>query len=196
MGERTSETSGGTRLHLTDDVPPPRQPATCSGLDLIAPRSQLTTCLYGGTFRPTLTRRRSTTGERGTNAQAFIAGIASDCDFCSRRRCWLGASAASAGEVTGNCNHAGSAQAEDNCKGEDGRVSNGNSWCSFSGQNDEPDNPITDENPGGNTQNWGQDVSKNHVGSVDPSEMKGGDGTPGTECNPNKTNFGGPPPRK
>lgn len=111
----------------------------------------------------------------------------------------LGVSAASAGEVTGNCNHAGSAQAQANCKGEDGRVSNGNSWCSFSGQNDEPDNPITDENPGGNTQNWGQDVSKNHVGSVDPSEAKGGSPSPGTECNPSKDHNvvpDGPPARK
>ena len=111
----------------------------------------------------------------------------------------LGAGAAFAGEVTGNCNHAGSANAGDNCKGEDGRVSNGNSWCSFSGQNDEPDNPITDENPGGNTQNWGQDVSKNHVGSVDPSEVKGGSPSPGTECNPTKDHNAvpdGPPARK
>jgi opacity protein-like surface antigen len=113
----------------------------------------------------------------------------------------LGASAASAGEVTGNCNHAGSDQAAENCKGaeESGRVSNGNSWCSFSGQNDNPDNPLTDENPGGNTQNWGQDVSKNHVGIVDPSQAKGGSPSPGTECNPTKDHNvvpDGSPPRK
>jgi len=94
----------------------------------------------------------------------------------------MGASAAFAGEVTGNCNHAGSATAQDNCKGEDSeadRVSNGNSWCSFSGQNDGTP-------PAGNAQSFGQDVS---AGRADPSELKGGDGSPGTECNPNKTNF-------
>jgi hypothetical protein len=113
----------------------------------------------------------------------------------------LGASAASAGEVTGNCNHAGSAQAEDNCKGEDGRVSNGNSWCSFSGQNDIPES--TDpENPGGNSQNWGQDVAENKTPELDPfepSELKGGSPSPGTECNPNKDHNAvpdGPPPRR
>jgi hypothetical protein len=111
----------------------------------------------------------------------------------------LGAAPAMAGEVTGNCNHAKSEKAADNCKGEDGRVSNGNSWCSFSGQNDEPDNPLTDENPGGNTQNWGQDVSKSHVGIFDPSVIKGGSPSPGTECNPTKDHGAvpdGPPPRK
>ena len=113
----------------------------------------------------------------------------------------LGASAASAGEVTGNCNNAGNATAADNCKGaeESGRVSNGNSWCSFSGQNDNPDNPITDPNPGGKTQNWGQDVSKNHVGIVDPSQAKGNSPSPGTECNPTKDHNlvpDGSPPRK
>ena len=114
----------------------------------------------------------------------------------------LGTSVAFAGEVTGNCNHAKEGStAADNCKGEDPdqRVSNGNSWCSYSGQNDNPDNPITDENPGGNTQNWGQDVSKNHVGIVDPSTAKGGSPSPGTECNPSKDHNlvpDGPPPRK
>jgi hypothetical protein len=114
----------------------------------------------------------------------------------------LGASAAFAGEVTGNCNHAGSANAADNCKGGSApgdRVANGNSWCSYSGQNDNPDstNPL---NPGGNTQNWGQDVAKNktpEAAPFEPSVIKGGSPSPGSECNPNKTTiFGGPPPRK
>jgi len=113
----------------------------------------------------------------------------------------LGTSVAFAGELTGNCHHAGSDQATANCKGgeESGRVSNGNSWCSFSGQNDNPDNSLTDPNPGGNTQNWGQDVSKNHVGIVDPSAAKGGSPSPGTECNPTKDHNlvpDGSPPRK
>jgi hypothetical protein len=103
-----------------------------------------------------------------------------------------GATAAFAGEVTGNCNNAEpGSTANDNCKGSygdstDPRVANGRSWCSFSGQND--GNP-----PPGNAQSWGQDVSS---GRVEPSETKGGDGSPGTECNPNKTNFGGDPERK
>ena len=67
----------------------------------------------------------------------------------------LGASAAFAGEVTGNCNHAGNAKAQDNCKGQEAgggtRVSTGGSWCSFSGQNDDP----AEEGPGGgNTQSY------------------------------------------
>ena len=49
----------------------------------------------------------------------------------------LGASAASAGEVTGNCNHAKSEKAAANCK-TDQNV-NANSECSFSGQNDNPE---------------------------------------------------------
>ena len=65
----------------------------------------------------------------------------------------MGASAAFAGESTGNCGNAatdpaglgfkGSDKAAANCKGplaDPGtRVSNGNSWCSYSGQNDHPE---------------------------------------------------------
>ena len=111
-----------------------------------------------------------------------------------------GAGAASAGEVTGNCNHAEEGSpAADHCKGVEGdRVSNGNSWCSFSGQNDDPDS--TDPaNPPGNTQNWGQGVSKSHLDIFNPSELKGGSPSPGTECNPNRDHNAvpdGPPPRK
>ena len=111
----------------------------------------------------------------------------------------LGASAAVAGEVTGNCNHQDpGSTANDNCKGQDPdpRVSNGNSWCSFSGQNDDP-NSTDPANPGGDTQNWGQLVSS---GAVDPSELKGTDPAPGTACNKNKEGAGGlpteTPPRK
>jgi hypothetical protein len=67
----------------------------------------------------------------------------------------LGASVASAGEVTGNCNHATSETAADNCK-EDVNV-NANSECSFSGQNDVPEGSAT-EGIGGNSQSYGQDV--------------------------------------
>src|SRR5690349_17408206 len=80
----------------------------------------------------------------------------------------LGASVAFAGESTGNCGAGqsvdpfkGSATAAANCKGplaEDGtRVSNGNSWCSYSGQNDYPVGSLS--GPPGRTQNWGQWVT-------------------------------------
>ena len=118
----------------------------------------------------------------------------------------LGASVAFAGESTGNCGagqpvdpFTGSATAAANCKGplaEDGtRVSNGNSWCSYSGQNDHPEGSPT-QGPGGRTQNFGQDV---RLGLFDPSALKGGFPGPGTACNPqDPNNFGGgsPPPRK
>jgi hypothetical protein len=111
----------------------------------------------------------------------------------------LGTSVAFAGESTGNCGAGqpvdpfkGSATAAANCKGplaEAGtRVSNGNSWCSYSGQNDYPDG--SQSGPAGRTQSYGQDVKLGLKGVV-PS--------PGTACNPqNPNNFGGgnPPPRK
>jgi hypothetical protein len=119
----------------------------------------------------------------------------------------LGTSVALAGESTGNCGAAtdppdlqfnGSDTAAANCKGplaEDGtRVSNGNSWCSYSGQNDYPDG--SKSGPAGRTQSFGQDVK---LGLFDPSTLKGGFPGPGTACNPqNPNNFGGgnPPPRK
>ena len=112
----------------------------------------------------------------------------------------LGTSVAFAGESTGNCGAGqpvdpfkGSATAAANCKGplaEAGtRVSNGNSWCSYSGQNDHPEGSLS-EGPGGRTQNYGQFVSNG---------MKGDVPSPGTACNPqDPNNFGGgnPPPRK
>jgi hypothetical protein len=120
-----------------------------------------------------------------TFAAAIVAGFATSVAF--------------AGESTGNCGATqtvdpfkGSAKAAANCKGplaEAGtRVSNGNSWCSYSGQNDYPDG--SSNGPGGRTQSYGQDVKLGLKGVV-PS--------PGTACNPqDPNNFGGgnPPPRK
>ena len=115
----------------------------------------------------------------------------------------LGTSVAFAGESTGNCGagqpvdpFTGSATAAANCKGPladpvndpDARVSNGNSWCSYSGQNDYPDG--SSNGPGGRTQSYGQDVKLGLKGDVP---------NPGTACNPqDPNNFGGgsPPPRK
>jgi hypothetical protein len=100
----------------------------------------------------------------------------------------IGARGAAAGEVTGNCNHAKSEKAADNCKTE--QNANANSICSFSGQNDDPDS-TNPENPGGKTQSYGQDVKS---GSADPSQENPGqvrnappnpDATPhpGAACN-------------
>jgi hypothetical protein len=111
----------------------------------------------------------------------------------------LGTSVAYAGESTGNCGagqpvdpFTGSATAAANCKGPlaeaETRVSNGNSWCSYSGQNDYPDG--SSNGPGGRTQSYGQDV---RMGLKDEVP------NPGTACNPqDPNNFGGgsPPPRK
>ena len=118
----------------------------------------------------------------------------------------LGTSVAFAGESTGNCGATqpvdafkGSDTAAANCKGplaEPGtRVSNGNSWCSYSGQNDYPDGSAS--GPPGRTQSYGQDVSGGFV--PPPSTSKGDFPSPGTACNPHDpNNFGGgnPPPRK
>jgi hypothetical protein len=94
----------------------------------------------------------------------------------------LGASAASAGEVTGNCNNASNAKAKANCKDD---FSQGASICKFSGQNDYPDG--SQSGPPGRTQTYGQDVK---AGRLDPSAENPGkvDGFtlhPGYACNPN-----------
>jgi hypothetical protein len=117
----------------------------------------------------------------------------------------MGASAAFAGESTGNCGNAatdpaglgfkGSDKAAANCKGplaDPGtRVSNGNSWCSYSGQNDHPEGSA-EQGPGGRTQNWGH--------TPDHDALTAAGFNPGTACNPNTTTFGGDvgvgPPRK
>ncbi|HEU4972656.1 MAG TPA: hypothetical protein VFT35_12105 [Gaiellaceae bacterium] len=96
----------------------------------------------------------------------------------------VGARSAAAGEVTGNCNHAKSEKAADNCKTD--QNANANSICSFSGQNDNPES--TDpENPGGKTQSYGQAV---RAGGADPrtenpSNPPDPDATPhpGAACN-------------
>jgi hypothetical protein len=83
----------------------------------------------------------------------------------------MGANAASAGEVTGNCNNAPNGQSQANCR-ED--YSQGASICSFSGQND-------GEPPPGRTQSYGQDV---RAGRADPTD-KETPFRPGFACNPN-----------
>jgi hypothetical protein len=86
----------------------------------------------------------------------------------------LGANAALAGEVTGS-----GANADQN---------QGKSWCSFSGLNDVPGNPLDlditgpgtayPDGPGGISQSFGQDVKL----GADPHE-----GNPGVACNPSRT---------
>ena len=71
----------------------------------------------------------------------------------------VGASAAFAGEVTGNGKPtAGPA--------------NANSICVFSGKNDDPTRPLDGENPGGVAQSYGQE---NKLGLVDPHVFNPGD---------------------
>ena len=53
------------------------------------------------------------------------------------------------------------------------------SICSYSGLNDEPDDPVE----GGQTQSYGQEVKKDNI---EPSEVKSGAPSPGTFCNPQK----------
>jgi hypothetical protein len=96
-----------------------------------------------------------------TIAAAFVAG--------------LGASTASAGEVTGNCNNAPNGNAGANCKQQ---YSQGASICKFSGQNDKP--ASTDpEDPGGRVQSYGYSVVREGAKAFAPS--------PGDACNPNGT---------
>ena len=105
----------------------------------------------------------------------------------------IGARGAAAGEVTGNCNHAKSEKAADNCKTD--QNANANSICSFSGQNDNPQS--TDpENPVGKTQSYGQAV---RAGGADPrtenpSNPPDPEATPhpGAACNGNTGFLSGP----
>ena len=86
----------------------------------------------------------------------------------------MGASAASAGEVTGNCNNAPNGKASSNCKAQ---YSQGASECKFSGQNDKPDS--TDPmDPGGRVQSYGYSVVREGLKALAPS--------PGDACNPAK----------
>lgn len=105
----------------------------------------------------------------------------------------LGASTASAGENTGNCQNETNAQAAANCKTD---YSEGNSICKFSGQNDHPEGSAT-EGIGGRSQSYGQDVKAGSafpggVVPIDPSTQnpgKVGQGEftlhPGFACNGN-----------
>ena len=56
------------------------------------------------------------------------------------------------------------------------------SICSFSGLNDEPDDP----EEGGRTQSYGQEVKKGHI---EPSAIKSGPPSPGFFCNPNNLSL-------
>ncbi len=56
------------------------------------------------------------------------------------------------------------------------------SICSYSGLNDEPDSPTE----GGRTQSYGQEVRGGHI---EPSEVKSGEPSPGTLCNPNNLSL-------
>ena len=91
----------------------------------------------------------------------------------------LVSAAATAGEITGP-------PPGDNSKGGAGRISSGNSFCSFSGLNDTPlgtAGPPPD--PGGLVQSYGYFLSQ--FGLFDPSDPTERDSFnfPGFGCNPN-----------
>ena len=69
------------------------------------------------------------------------------------------ASAAFAGEVTGNGDPTGATE-------------HANSICVFSGKNDNPDRPLDGFDPGGVSQSYGQE---NRLGLIDPHEFNPGD---------------------
>jgi hypothetical protein len=88
-----------------------------------------------------------------------------------------------AGEVTGS--------------GKNSDQNQGMSWCSFSGLNDDPDAPISNDfsiapnGPGGTSQSYGQDV---RYGLAAPQEQ--GMFHPGEACNPQRTFLPPNPNRK
>ena len=98
----------------------------------------------------------------------------------------VGATTASAGEVTGNCSPNSKSQGKsgENCKKE---FSQGASICKFSGQNDYPDG--SQSGPPGRTQSYGQDVRSDRLdpSTQNPGKVGQDEPTfhPGYACNPN-----------
>ena len=96
----------------------------------------------------------------------------------------VGSTAAIAGEIKGP-------PPTDNSQGGAGRISNGNSRCSFSGLNDtplgqgQPGSPEYD--PGGQVQSYGYFMAQS--GLFDPSDpqQRAGFAFPGEGCNPQRT---------
>jgi hypothetical protein len=87
----------------------------------------------------------------------------------------LSAGPAFAGEVTGNGKQTPIGAAPDDAP-------HASSICSFSGQNDDPNEP----GAGGRVQSWGQDVSNAvHAGAAPPG------GVPGQACNGHSGAFSG-----
>jgi hypothetical protein len=78
------------------------------------------------------------------------------------------ASAAFAGEVTGNGK-------------ETGAPDHANSICVYSGKNDNPDRPLDVFDPGGVSQSYGQE---NKLGLVDPHDFNPGDACRGGSNTP------------
>jgi hypothetical protein len=85
----------------------------------------------------------------------------------------VGAAPAFAGEVTPS--------------GANSMQNQGMSWCSFSGANDAPDNPLDGPNPGGHSQSYGQEL---RLGLPHAANEH-----PGIACNPQRTDFGVNPNR-
>ena len=79
--------------------------------------------------------------------------------FCAFAIVGLGATSASAGEVTGTGERVPA-------------IDRANSICVFSGLNDNPLNPLDGFDPGGKSQSYGQE---NRLGLADPHEFNPGD---------------------
>jgi hypothetical protein len=99
----------------------------------------------------------------------------------------VGAGPAFAGEITGNGKPLWTDTFVDPATGDVGHSLHANSICAFSGQEDlqfvdDDGNPLAEPTKGqpAHAQSWGQNVS---AGFVEPSELKGGDPSPGTSCN-------------
>jgi hypothetical protein len=103
--------------------------------------------------------------------------------FCVAAIAGAGASAASAGEITGNGKPLWTSTIVDPLTGEVSHTLHGNSACAFSGQEDlqyvdEAGQPLDVQTKGdpGHAQSWGQI----------PKAFRPTDGNPGTFCNPTK----------
>jgi hypothetical protein len=86
--------------------------------------------------------------------KSLFAGL-----LCAAVLTGANASAAFAGEVTGNGKPTGATE-------------HANSICVFSGKNDDPDRPLDEFDPGGVSQSYGQE---NKLGLQDPQVFNPGD---------------------
>ena len=168
---------------------PPRVLAEQHGAELLEPRQGVVDRRAGAAGRPAWTM--SVNGVRCSGVgghwvlprqgeehmgMRWIATVFAVAVFAS-----LSASAAFAGEITGNGKPTGAPD-------------NANSICVFSGQNDVPEGD-PEEGPPGRTQSYGQDVRMglSDPSAVNPSNVEQGEFTlhPGFACNGKRGFFAG-----